>query len=47
VAPLSEQNNSQASYFENSLFRIKQLLMLFAEQEVLYSFRVIYFFIMM
>jgi len=36
VAALSEQNISQASYLENSLFRIKQLTMLFAAQEVLY-----------
>jgi len=36
VAVLSEQNIRQASYFENSLFRIKQLMMLFAAQEVLY-----------
>jgi len=35
VAALSEQNISQASYFENSLFRIKQLTMLLAVQEVL------------
>jgi len=36
AAALSEQNISQASYFENSLFRIKQLTMLFAAQEVPY-----------
>jgi len=36
VAMLSEQNISQASYFENSLFRNPQLTMLFAAQEVLY-----------
>jgi len=36
VAALSEQNISQASYFENSLFRIQQLTMLFDAQEVLY-----------
>jgi len=36
VAALSEQNISQASCLENSLFRIKQLTMLFAVQEVLY-----------
>jgi len=39
VAALSEQNISQVSYFENSLFRIKQLTILsklFAAQEVLY-----------
>jgi len=35
VAVLSEQNISQASYFENSL-QIKQLTTLFAAQEVLY-----------
>jgi len=35
VAVLSEQNISQASYFENSLFRIKQLTTLFAAQGVL------------
>jgi len=33
VAALSEQNISQASYFENSLFRIKQLTILFAAQK--------------
>ena len=43
VSALSEQNISQASYFENRLFRIKQLTMLFAVQEVLYWFRVIHF----
>jgi len=47
VAALSEQNVSQASYFENSLFRIKQLTMLFAAQEVLYLYRVIHFSITM
>jgi len=36
VAALSEQHISQALYFENSLFRIKQLTMLFVAQEVLY-----------
>jgi len=36
VAVLSEQNISQTSYLEISLFRIKQLTMLFAAQEVLY-----------
>jgi len=36
VSALSEENISQASYFENSLFRIKQLMMLFDAQEVLY-----------
>jgi len=36
VAALSEQNISQASHFENSLFRIEKLTMLFAAQEVLY-----------
>jgi len=36
VATLSEQKISQASYFEKSLFRIKQLTTLFAAQEVLY-----------
>jgi len=40
VSALSEQNISQASYFENSLFGIKQLTMLFAAHEVLYWFRV-------
>jgi len=35
VAALSEQNIIQASYFENSFFRIKQLTM-FAAHEVLY-----------
>jgi len=50
VAALSEQNISQASYFENSLFRIKQLTIsskLFAAQEVQYCFRVIHFYIPM
>jgi len=47
VAALSEQNISQASYFENSLFRIQQLTMLFAAQEVLYWFRVLHFYIAM
>jgi len=36
VAALSEHNISQASNFENSLFRIKQVTMLFAVHEVLY-----------
>jgi len=36
MAALSEQNISQASNFENSLFRIKQVTMLFAVHEVLY-----------
>jgi len=45
VAALSEQNISQASYFKNSLFRIKQLVMLFAAQEALYWFWVIHFYI--
>jgi len=36
VSALSEQNISQAPYRENSLFRIKQLTMLFAAHEVLY-----------
>jgi len=36
VVALSEQNISQASYFENNLFRIEQLTMLFSAQEVLY-----------
>ena len=36
VAALSEQNISQVSYFEISLFRIKQLTMLFVAHEVLY-----------
>ena len=43
VFALSEQNISQASYFKNSLFRIKQLTILFAAQEVLYWFWVIHF----
>jgi len=33
---LSEQNVSQVSYFENSVFGIEQLTTLFAAQEVLY-----------
>jgi len=36
VVALSEQNISQASHFENNLFRIEQLTMLFSAQEVLY-----------
>jgi len=36
VVALSKQNISQALYFKNSCFRIKQLTMLFAAQEVLY-----------
>ena len=44
VATLSEQNISQASYFENSFFRIKQLTILFAAQKV-YWFRVIHCYI--
>jgi len=44
VSALSEQNISQASYFENSLFRIKQLTM-FAAHEVPYWFRVSHFYI--
>jgi len=36
VAASSEQNTNQASHFEYSLFRIKQLTMLFAAQEVLH-----------
>jgi len=36
VVALSEQNISQASQFEKSLFRIKQLTMLFSAQEFLY-----------
>ena len=44
VSALSEQNISQASYFENSLFRIKQLTM-FAAHEILYWLRVIRFYI--
>jgi len=46
VAALSEQNVSQASYFKNILFRIKQLTIFFAAQEV-YWFRVIHFCIAM
>jgi len=50
VAALSEQNISQASYFENSLFRVKQMTIsskLFSAQEVLHWFRVIHFYIPM
>jgi len=47
VATLSEQSVSQASYFENCLFRIKQLTTLFAAQEVLYWFRVSHLYITM
>jgi len=36
VVALSRQNSSQALYFKNSRFRIEQLMMLFAVQEVLY-----------
>jgi len=35
VVTLSEQNTSQALYFEKSLFWIEQLMMLFAAQEVI------------
>jgi len=45
VAVLSEQNISQALYFKNSLFRIKQLTTLFAAQEVRYWFRVFHLYI--
>jgi len=47
VVILSEQNISQTLYFENSLFRIEQLTMLFAAQKVLCWFRVIHFYITM
>jgi len=47
VAALSEQNISQVPYFETSLFRSKQLTMLFAAHEVLYWFRIIHFYITM
>jgi len=47
VAISFEQNISQASYFENSLLRIKQLTVLFAVQEVLYWFWVFHFYITM
>jgi len=40
VVALSEHCISEALYFENSLFRIKQLIMLFSAQKVLYWFRV-------
>jgi len=43
VVALSEQNISQALYFENSFFQIEQLKMLFAAQGVLYIFRMIHF----
>jgi len=46
VAALSEQNISQASYFENSISTIKQLTILFAAQKV-YWFQVIHFYIAM
>jgi len=36
VVALSEQNISQALYFENSFVRIEQLTMLFSAQNVLY-----------
>jgi len=36
VVALSEQNISLALYFENRLFRIEQLTMLFSAQKVLY-----------
>jgi len=36
VVAFSEQHISQASYFENNFFRIKQLTMLLAAQEALY-----------
>jgi len=44
---LSEQNISQALYFENNFFRIEQLTMLFSAQKVLSWFRVSHFYIMM
>ena len=40
VVELSGQSVSQTLYFKNSLFRIEQLMMLFAAQEVPYWFRV-------
>jgi len=43
LTALSEQNINQALYFENNLFRIEQLTILFATQEVLYWFRVMHF----
>jgi len=36
VVALSEQNISQVLYFKKCLFRIEQVTMLFAAQEVLY-----------
>jgi len=36
VVALSERNISQALYFENRLFGIEQLTMLFSAQKVLY-----------
>jgi len=45
VVALSEQNTTQAFYFQNSLFRIEQLTMLFAAHELLYWFHIIHFYI--
>jgi len=45
VVALSEQNISQALYFENSLFKIEQSTM-FSVQKVLYWFRASQFYIM-
>jgi len=39
VVALSEQNISQSSHFENNLFRIEQLTMLFSAQEVHIDFK--------
>jgi len=36
LVAVSEQNISRALYFENNLFRIEQLTMLFSAQELLY-----------
>jgi len=47
VVALSEQNISQTLHFENSIYRIEQLTMLFAPQNVLYWFRVSDFYITM
>jgi len=47
VVTFSELHISHALHFENSLFKIEQLTMLFAAQEILYWFQVIHFYMMM
>ena len=47
LATLSEQDINQALYFQKNLFRIEQLTILFATQEILHWFRVIRFYVTM